>query len=271
MSCLLHFLVSFNLFRPHSGTRTRLWYKQESSIIITFSFRCAFKRKRRFSVRALFRYDQNFVRSFKMNPNIKLSKLFGNSSIKSIAILILMILPAFKCDTQNDYHHHHQPRSQRRSFLERVLPGLRLPRLGNTPTLDPDTVYNGVFDPSNIAIHVSQNFFNFAVSTLGWFLASFTYSSSSKRSNRRSFPQAPIPITIKAPPPNGFSAGSDFFNGYHNNHVQKRSTDEEWPIFDRVARSADDKLYEPLDTISTSKHLANMFRSLAEAADSFDR
>merc|ERR1712038_1536471 len=115
------------------------------------SFRCAFKRKRRFSVRALFRYDQNFVRSFKMNPNIKLSKLFGNSSIKSIAILILMILPAFKCDTQNDYQYHHQPRSQRRSFLERVLPGLRLPRLGNTPTLDPDTVYNGVFDPSKIS------------------------------------------------------------------------------------------------------------------------
>ena len=84
-------------------------------------------------------------------------------------------------------------------------------------------------------------------------------------------PQAPIPITIKAPPPNGFSAGSDFFDGYYNNHVQKRSTDEELPISDRVARSADDKLYEPVDTISTSKHLANMFRSLAEAADSFDR
>merc|ERR1712061_714420 len=36
--------------------------------------------------------------------------------------------------------------------------------------LDYATVYNGVFDPNNIAIHVAQNFVNFAAGTVAWFL-----------------------------------------------------------------------------------------------------
>ena len=35
-------------------------------------------------------------------------------------------------------------------------------KLGNSPTIDPDSVYNGILDPNNIAIHVGQNFVNFA-------------------------------------------------------------------------------------------------------------
>ena len=34
--------------------------------------------------------------------------------------------------------------------------------------LDYATVYNGVFDPNNIAIHVAQNFVNFAAGTVAW-------------------------------------------------------------------------------------------------------
>ena len=34
--------------------------------------------------------------------------------------------------------------------------------------LDYATVYNGVFDPNNIAIHVGQNFVNFVAGTAVW-------------------------------------------------------------------------------------------------------
>ena len=34
--------------------------------------------------------------------------------------------------------------------------------------VDPATVYTGVFDPNNIAIHVAQNFVNFAAGTVAW-------------------------------------------------------------------------------------------------------
>merc|ERR1712004_38109 len=41
--------------------------------------------------------------------------------------------------------------------------------------LDYATVYNGVFDPNNIAIHVAQNFVNFAAGTVAWFLFAAVY------------------------------------------------------------------------------------------------
>lgn len=34
--------------------------------------------------------------------------------------------------------------------------------------IDSTTVYNGVLDPNNIAIHVSQNFVNFVGGTIAW-------------------------------------------------------------------------------------------------------
>lgn len=33
---------------------------------------------------------------------------------------------------------------------------------------NPETVYNGVVDPNNVAIHVIQNAFNFVTSSLAW-------------------------------------------------------------------------------------------------------
>ena len=33
---------------------------------------------------------------------------------------------------------------------------------------NPESVYNGVVDPNNVAIHVIQNAFNFVTSSLGW-------------------------------------------------------------------------------------------------------
>lgn len=42
-------------------------------------------------------------------------------------------------------------------------------RLGSA-SINPSTIYTGVFDPNNILIHVSQNFVNFAVSTLAWMI-----------------------------------------------------------------------------------------------------
>merc|ERR1712158_123683 len=37
------------------------------------------------------------------------------------------------------------------------------------------TVYTGVFDPNNIAIHVAQNFVNFAAGSVAWFLFAAIY------------------------------------------------------------------------------------------------
>merc|ERR1711997_32383 len=42
------------------------------------------------------------------------------------------------------------------------------------------TVYTGVFDPNNIAIHVMQNFVNFAAGTVAWILFAATYPSVSR-------------------------------------------------------------------------------------------
>merc|ERR1739842_204548 len=42
------------------------------------------------------------------------------------------------------------------------------------------TVYTGVFDPNNIAIHVAQNFVNFAAGSIAWFFFAATYPSVSR-------------------------------------------------------------------------------------------
>merc|ERR1711894_65182 len=38
-----------------------------------------------------------------------------------------------------------------------------------------DTVYTGVFDPSNILIHVTQNFINFAAGSVAWLILGTGY------------------------------------------------------------------------------------------------
>ena len=62
-------------------------------------------------------------------------------------------------------------------FLEKINmkfwknPSIFLPSgqaLEKRSSLDYATVYTGVFDPNNIAIHVAQNFVNFAAGTVAW-------------------------------------------------------------------------------------------------------
>ena len=199
--------------------------------------------------------------------------------------IYLFLLPLIKCDTTKDdeYYYDHSsytPNHSQRSFLERILPSFPNQfSKSNAPTIDPDVVYNGVLDPNNIAIHVGQNFVNFAAGSVAWFLLSFTFQERTKRSASRSFPQSPIPITIKAPPPNAFSA-EDFLNQYYNNYQNAASEDSSFTRSQRVLRSTDDQMHGDNkhngrktneETMSMSKHLASMFRSLADAADSFDR
>ena len=104
---------------------------------------------------------------------------------------------------------------------------------GTTPVLDLDSVYTGTWDPNNIAIHVSQNFVNFATSTAFWALASFFYQAPSKK---RSLYQTPW---------------ADHNNGVY---YKKRSVSQEPP------------------TVKISgKKIAAMLRTFAETAESLDK
>ena len=62
----------------------------------------------------------------------------------------------------------------------------------NEPDIDPATVYVGVQDPNNILIHVSQNFVNFASSTLAWFVLAFFYDNASVQKRRKRASSAKI-------------------------------------------------------------------------------
>jgi len=72
------------------------------------------------------------------------------------------------------------PSSLYESFVGDANSGSRL----GSASISPSTVYTGVFDPNNILIHVSQNFVNFAVSTIAWmvFVPFFTGTSREGRS-----------------------------------------------------------------------------------------
>merc|ERR1719278_1411684 len=58
-------------------------------------------------------------------------------------------------------------------------------RLGSA-SISPSSIYTGVFDPNNILIHVSQNFVNFAVSTIAWMVFIPLYSGTSTGRGGRS-------------------------------------------------------------------------------------
>ena len=206
------------------------------------------------------------------NKNIHIKKF--EIVMFSILLTFVFILPSIHCDQNSDYYGN---QSRPKGFLESIAP--RIFGKTNSPTIDPDTVYNGVVDPNNIAIHVMQNFVNFAAGSLAWFLLAFTFEERTKRSTSRNFPQAPIPLTIKAPPPNSFGT-EDFLRQYYNNYEEQSSLDSTFKRSERISRSTDNQMHEENvnherktteNKISSSKHLANMFRSLADAADSLDR
>ena len=68
------------------------------------------------------------------------------------------------------------------------------------PVINPDTVYVGLLDPSNISIHVGQNFVNFFAGTIAWILLMHVYTPD-------------------------FEAGRRF-NPDYNNRVKRSSNDD---------------------------------------------
>jgi len=59
-------------------------------------------------------------------------------------------------------------------------------RTGGGVTLDSTTIYNGVFQPENMIIHIVQNLVNFVASTMTWGLLMTTYQAPVKRKKRSS-------------------------------------------------------------------------------------
>ena len=111
------------------------------------------------------------------------------------------------------------------------------PRYGSLPSIEPATIYTGIWDPNNIAIHVAQNFINFAVSTVFWFFASFFYSENQVgRQLRESL-------------------------NFHNQY-KKRSVEE-------TAEEAPED--QGMLSVLSGKRLAAMLRSFADASEGFDR
>ena len=164
--------------------------------------------------------------------------------------LLLLSLSLHNCDTNDYYGQYSYYPNQARNFL---------PRLGNTPVIDPDVVYNGVVDPNNIAIHVMQNFINFAAGTLAWFLLSFTFQERT----RRSLPESPIPITIKAPPYE--FEPKDLFSQYYYKNEDDIVLDSSSSRTERVSRSANDSPKTKM------LQIADMLRVFADTAESLNR
>ena len=89
----------------------------------------------------------------------KLTSIFSPQIYRYLIITIYVysLLPLITCDettNDNEYYYEdlsYEPNKSQRSFLQRILP-----KTGNSPSIDPDTVYNGIVDPNNIAIHVGQ-------------------------------------------------------------------------------------------------------------------
>ena len=114
------------------------------------------------------------------------------------------------------------------------------------PNVNYATIYQGTWQPNNIAIHVTQNLVNFVASTLFWFFASFFYSETI--------------VSAKT-----FSDVSSQFAGFtgESNGFNKRSAPEE-------------QQPESSESLGIAKYLsgrrmANVLRSVADAAEGFDR
>jgi hypothetical protein len=122
-------------------------------------------------------------------------------------------------------------------------------------------------DPNNIAIHVGQNFVNFAAGTLAWFILSFFFE---ERTRKRSFPESPIPITIKAPPPVR-EFNTELFSKYFGDNEDEILIDTASSRTQRVSRSTNDPTSTRMSQITAGKQLANVLRSFADTAESFDR
>ena len=72
-------------------------------------------------------------------------------------LMIVLLLPCSICDYTN--------------YKDNNVKTHRL----STASVDSSAIYEGVFKPDNIAIHVAQNMVNFIASTLVWAVISYLY------------------------------------------------------------------------------------------------
>jgi len=86
--------------------------------------------------------------------------------MKCLLLLAMLVFPCNVCD-YTDYY--------KQDLLEHRQ---------SLATLDTSAIYEGLFKPENIAIHVGQNFINVLVSALAWGLAMALYQGSGGKSSR---------------------------------------------------------------------------------------
>ena len=156
-----------------------------------------------------------------------------------------------------------------------------------TFSIDQATVYNGVYDPNNIFIHVSQNFFNFASSTAAWLATAAFYEARNVNAKRKKRfllngydTESNIdPATIYT----GVNDPNNILIHVSQNFVNFASSTIAWFVlaafFDnggslqkRKRRSLNSEdAEETFKSRFSGERLANVFRSMASTAESLDR
>ena len=151
-----------------------------------------------------------------------------------------------------------------------------------TFAIDSETVYNGVYDPNNILIHVSQNFFNFATSTAAWLVTASLYESRdvNARSKRYLLNEPDIdPATVYV----GVQDPNNILIHVSQNFVNFASSTLAWMVLaffydnasvqKRRKRASSTKVDngETLGKSFNGERIANVFRSFARTAESLDR
>merc|ERR1740124_425694 len=87
--------------------------------------------------------------------------------MKCLLLLAMLVFPCNVCD-YTDYYYKQDLLEHRQSLA----------------TLDTSAIYEGLFKPENIAIHVGQNLINVLVSAIAWGLAMALYQGSRGKSSR---------------------------------------------------------------------------------------
>ena len=157
-----------------------------------------------------------------------------------------------------------------------------------TFSIDQATVYNGVYDPNNIFIHVSQNFFNFASSTAAWLATAAFYEARNVNAKRKKRfllngydTESNIdPATIYT----GVNDPNNILIHVSQNFVNFASSTFAWFVlaafFDNGGRvqkrrrrspKSGDNVEEAVKSRFSGERLANVFRSFASTAESLDR
>lgn len=107
---------------------------------------------------------------------------------------------------------------------------------------DYEVIYNGIFDPNMVAIHVAQNFFNFVISSIGWFglvIPAYSYYNIYKDDDKDK------------------GKSSDYTMNYENEN-------------ERTDNSVHSRWKRAMPEIN-SKRVAQILRFLADSAENFDK